>query len=287
MAHLLGLFLLFLAAPLPRWQVSATSKTCIIQGTQNESAKQTPAKLDTPISIQVVFPTPSTDNAARALLYISDPDSPNYGHHWTAHQVAQAFASDQEHIETVVSWLNSSGLHLSRLAHAHGKGYLHFNTTVRKAAGLFNTTFRHALNGQLSCDVFKLPERVTSAVEYVVAVSLNFTSSSLPAKEVKQRQRIWRRQTPKVDKNSISATIVNCTKYMAPSCLRELYGIPSGNVPHPNNSFGIYEISWDTWLPADLDMFFGMFQPDMVGQRPVIEPINGGYCKQTLCLSEL
>ncbi|PNP40281.1 hypothetical protein TGAMA5MH_07810 [Trichoderma gamsii] len=32
-----------------------------------------------------------------------------------------------------------------------------------------------------------------------------------------------------------------------------------------------------TWLPEDLDKFFGLFRPDLVGQRPVVDPIDGGY----------
>ena len=50
-----------------------------------------------------------------------------------------------------------------------------------------------------------------------------------------------------------------------------------GTSPHPNNSFGIYERAYTTWLPKDLDHFFRLFQPNLVGKRPVIEPVDGGY----------
>jgi len=32
-----------------------------------------------------------------------------------------------------------------------------------------------------------------------------------------------------------------------------------------------------TWIPADLDAFFSRFQPEIVGRRPEVLEINGGY----------
>jgi hypothetical protein len=31
------------------------------------------------------------------------------------------------------------------------------------------------------------------------------------------------------------------------------------------------------WLPDDLDVFFAYFEPQLVGSRPVIQAIDGGY----------
>jgi tripeptidyl-peptidase-1 len=277
MARSSALLLLFLAASLSRWQVSATRGSCVTQESAYHRAEQRQAKPDTLISIQIAISAPNVEGPTQSLLDISDPASPNYGRHWTARQVAQAFAPDPQHVQTVISWLNSSGVHPSRLMQSHGKGYLRFNTTVREGRRVLNTNFRHAIDGQLTCDTLQLPERVIPAIDFVVAASLNHTSAG-PSKG--DAEHIRRRRQQKLYKKAASATVVNCTKYMAPSCLRDLYRIPSGNTPHPNNSFGIYEISWQTWLPDDLDMFFTMFQPNIVGQRPVVEAINGGYCKE-------
>lgn len=77
--------------------------------------------------------------------------------------------------------------------------------------------------------------------------------------------------------DALPLATVNCDKYTGPSCLRELRNIPKGTNPHPNNSFGIYQPVWLTWLPEDLDQFFGLFEPELKGERPVLEPIDGGY----------
>ncbi|KAK6834744.1 hypothetical protein PG987_009438 [Apiospora arundinis] len=40
-----------------------------------------------------------------------------------------------------------------------------------------------------------------------------------------------------------------------------------------------------TWLPDDLDHFFGRFQPELVGRRPIVEPIVGGFRQTTFNIS--
>ncbi|UKZ89671.1 uncharacterized protein TrAFT101_004713 [Trichoderma asperellum] len=40
-----------------------------------------------------------------------------------------------------------------------------------------------------------------------------------------------------------------------------------------------------TWLPEDLDKFFGLFRPDLVGQRPVVDSIDGGYLQTSYNLT--
>ncbi|KAK4120474.1 subtilisin-like protein [Parathielavia appendiculata] len=62
-----------------------------------------------------------------------------------------------------------------------------------------------------------------------------------------------------------------------PDARRWLYHIPARDTWHPNNLLGIFLPAWSTWLPQDLDAFFGRFQPESVGRRPLISAINGGY----------
>lgn len=62
------------------------------------------------------------------------------------------------------------------------------------------------------------------------------------------------------------------------SCLQHLYKTPDDvKPPHPNNYFGIFEPSWFSLRPEDLDQFFEEVQRNLVGRRPEVEGINGGY----------
>ncbi|KAJ9134219.1 Subtilisin-like protein [Coniochaeta hoffmannii] len=77
---------------------------------------------------------------------------------------------------------------------------------------------------------------------------------------------------------SWNGTKVDCHKYVTPECLRMLYSIPfQGTGRHTNSSLGIFEISAQTWFPNDLDSFFSRFEPQLIGSRPTVRSIDGGY----------
>ncbi|UQC90639.1 aorsin precursor [Colletotrichum lupini] len=83
-------------------------------------------------------------------------------------------------------------------------------------------------------------------------------------------------------RSNTTFTLDNCHRYITPDCLRELYNIASTSAIHPNNSFGIFQVTWASWLPKDLDLFFGIFSPKSVGFRPIMKSINGGYWQDEL-----
>ncbi|RGP66721.1 subtilisin [Fusarium sporotrichioides] len=74
----------------------------------------------------------------------------------------------------------------------------------------------------------------------------------------------------------------DCFEKTTVPCLRALYGIPDDIQPHLNNSFGVFETSWFSWRPEDLEMFFAEYQENLVGHRPIVDAINGGYLQWNL-----
>ena len=68
----------------------------------------------------------------------------------------------------------------------------------------------------------------------------------------------------------------NCDVQITPDCLRALYQFPPNFVAAPGNSFGIVEYTPQSYLPSDLDLFFANFSSRMVGQRPILDSIDGG-----------
>jgi len=71
--------------------------------------------------------------------YINDvahPDSPNYGNHWTAAQVAKKFAASHDTIQTVKAWLLDSGFARERIRVTNFKGWIELNATVHEAEKL-------------------------------------------------------------------------------------------------------------------------------------------------------
>jgi tripeptidyl-peptidase-1 len=77
--------------------------------------------------------------------------------------------------------------------------------------------------------------------------------------------------------NSATNFLAKCAQFTTIDCLRALYNIPISNNSHPDNSFGIFEVAWVSWLPGDLDKFFCAFMPSLTGHRPSMELIDGGF----------
>lgn len=66
-----------------------------------------------------------------------------------------------------------------------------------------------------------------------------------------------------------------------PICLRALYEFPSLKSANPKNSYGIVEYTPQAYVPSDLDLFFRNFSRKQVGERPILDSIDGGVVQQT------
>lgn len=81
--------------------------------------------------------------------------------------------------------------------------------------------------------------------------------------------------TPNADEFD-SADLSTCSEYITPDCLHALYNFTYGTSANPKNSFGIVEYTPEAYLPEDLDLYFETFFPELVGQRPIFDSIDGG-----------
>lgn len=87
----------------------------------------------------------------------SDPNSPKYGQYWSAEEVHDLFAPSKDAVESVRRWLESSGIHESRVVHSDNKGWLAFDAYAHEVERLFVTEFyehEHASTSSLKigCD---------------------------------------------------------------------------------------------------------------------------------------
>lgn len=236
-----------------------------------------------PVQIQIAMSQDNVDLAIASLLKISDPTSKEYGQHWSAQKVATAFAPSKQGLKTVTDWLSNEGILPARLSPSHARGHFLIRSTLGEAERIFNITCSHnsRQTNKVKCTDYTIPKSVSHLVDYITISSL---STSRPVRKINKDKRraalgvnSRNRMQDKIELSDNAS--VNCSLYTVPSCLREFYNIPpNANITvNTSNTFGIYEIAWMTWLPEDLDMFFGLFQPDLVGRRPVVDPIDGGY----------
>lgn len=68
------------------------------------------------LPIRIGLRQKNLEHAEKFIYDVADPNSPNYGKHWSAEKVANMFAPHPEAKNTVMDWLHESGIHRSRLS---------------------------------------------------------------------------------------------------------------------------------------------------------------------------
>lgn len=127
------------------------------------------------------------DKADEYLAEISHPDSPKYGQHWSAKQIAETFAPTQETVDSVMAWLQSSGIEAGRISRSQSLGWLHFDATVAEAEELLKTKYKlytHELTGKphVACEEYHIPGHVSRHVDFITP-TVHFDSRTPMAQE--------------------------------------------------------------------------------------------------------
>jgi tripeptidyl-peptidase-1 len=228
------------------------------------------------LQISIALRVQDTNLAVETLLRISDPASPEYGQYLSATEVARLFKPNDNAIPGVLKWLSDSGIDQSYISFSYGGSHLSLYLPTQKAALLLQTTFYHQIHPEtrqerIACQYYHIPQPLTESIDYIL------TTTSIPTHQQTPQQQI----IPNDKVNAPAPLLQDCHEISTLGCLRALYGIPQDVLPHPNNSFGIFEPSWYSWRPEDLDMFFeAVNKSDLMGRRPKIDAINGGYLQR-------
>src|SRR5450432_2689064 len=109
------------------------------------------------------------DKAEEYLLDGSHPTSPNFGKHWTAKQVAEAFAPTKDAVDAVSAWLADAGI--SDFSQPQSLNWINTNATVEKAERLLKTTyFQYTHEGgkvHVACEEYSVPEHLSDHIDFI------------------------------------------------------------------------------------------------------------------------
>lgn len=94
-----------------------------------------------PIRIGLTQTNLGEDVAYEKLMDVADPASANYGKHWSAADVHEAFAPTKETVEIVEAWLTASGIAMERIRHYENRAWLAFEGTIGEAEALFKAQY--------------------------------------------------------------------------------------------------------------------------------------------------
>ncbi|EMD35310.1 hypothetical protein CERSUDRAFT_116113 [Gelatoporia subvermispora B] len=242
------------------------------------------------------------DSIESFLLDVSHPESPNYGKHWTAAQVAETFRPSSESVGTVHNWLTESGVDASRIKLSASGAWVQANVTIAEAERLLEAEYyiyeheatesRHIACGQ----GYTLPADVAPHVD-IVLPTVHFDAKHRGRRSMKRSESgpgdaagssgrpVSDAVIQKLDANTLefaqdadTSELANCDKNITLACLRVLYNFPEFPKPasSSNRTIGIVEYTPQAYTPEDLDNFFKTYSPSQVGERPNEVDIDGG-----------
>lgn len=73
------------------------------------------------LPVRIALSQNNLDKGHDYLMDVSHPHSPNYGKHWTADQVIEAFKPNDADVESVRDWLVGSGIPVETITHSDNK----------------------------------------------------------------------------------------------------------------------------------------------------------------------
>lgn len=84
-------------------------------------------------------------------------DSPRYGQHYSAEEVAEIFAPSQATVDSVRGWLLSAGIEAESISQSVNKQWMQFDVSTADLESLLSTqyhVYEHAATGKstVSCD---------------------------------------------------------------------------------------------------------------------------------------
>ncbi|KAL8687051.1 MAG: hypothetical protein Q9218_006668, partial [Villophora microphyllina] len=262
------------------------------------------------LPMRIALTQSNLEKADEFLLDVSHPESPNYGKHWTHEEIANKFAPSSETVDTVKSWLASSGIAPERISRTQSLGWLKFDATVAEAENLLKTEYhlyKHTIGKpHVSCSSYHVPEHVAPHIDFITP-GVNF-DTKVPHAVAKPAEKRAPSTTaaagppvkthaalgigapgsgslPKKGANinikGILDQLEHCNEHITPNCLRALYLFPPGLSANPKNSYGIVEYTPQAYVQGDLDLFFANFSKNQVQRTPTLDSIDGGIVQTT------
>ncbi|KAI1796878.1 subtilisin-like protein [Ganoderma leucocontextum] len=240
---------------------------------------------NTDVLVRISLVQSNLQNLDAYLLDVADPQSPNYGRHWTPAQVLDTFSPRQESVEVVTSWLsNELGLDSHSVGLSPGRDVINLNTTAAEAERIFDTeynVYRWNDDGseRIGChEGHNFPPHVSEHVDFVWPTLMRGKRRLAARDDTRPSARRPRTvQGVAIEESSIYKGLGHCDEAVTLECLRALYSFHYELLAPHRNTVGVAEFGMNYYHPEDLDKFFKKFAPNRVGHRPKLISIAEGH----------
>ena len=210
------------------------------------------------------------DELTSILYDISDPDSPNYGQHWSNDEVA-GFTSNPEGRDAVVSYLNSNGA--SVVSETRAGEYITARAPIRVWEKMFDTEFFAFRMTHSDASV----ENLIRAEHYSVPRELDKHLASV-FNTIEMFDQIFKhvQSIPMAKKGEFSTAGAG---YMTPDALRSYYNM-TGTSGSVNSTQMIYGSIGQYFSPANLATFQAWTNSPLIPAANLI----GGHVDDQKCV---
>jgi len=196
------------------------------------------------------------------LLEVSTPDHPQYGNHYSGHELRSLLQPTKEASDAAISWLQDNNI----TAINHEGEYILLSTTVAKANALLGTTFNWYTNPDTSKPILRT---LSYTVPEAIAPNINFVQpttrfSSLEPRYTSSQIKYQTDMSPA----KWAATQVNasCANMVTPTCLLDLYNVHYKADPNNGNTVGYASFLEEYARNADTIQFEQALAPYAMNQ---------------------
>ncbi|KAF9814359.1 hypothetical protein IEO21_05154 [Rhodonia placenta] len=214
--------------------------------------KSAPASPNTLLNLRLGLANSNTDGLITTLYDVSTPSSANYGQHLSKEEVGAFTAPTKETVDAVNAWIIENGLSATTISPAGD--WLAISVPVSKANEMLDadfSVFTHESTGAQSIRTlsYSIPTDLKGHLD-LVHPTTTFTppSAKLPIHAVKFAGNVTKRD------------IGDCSRFVDPQCLEELYGIPTTAATESSNYLVVTGYNNEYPSTTDLVDFLGPFQ---------------------------
>ncbi|KAJ7259142.1 subtilisin-like protein [Mycena haematopus] len=236
------------------------------------------------IPLKFTLAQSNVDRLESLLLDVADPQSPNYGKHWTPAQVKETFRPSTETVDIVYGWLaHDAGIPVDKIMLNGNGDMLQVNLTIADAEALLHAEYNvYSDDGgaiRVGChEGYTLPNHVSKHVD-LVWPTVHFGARRFSRRSGTSSASLFGPESgaPRIPiENVASLAESGCDTAATLDCLRALYNFDFTPAAGHMNTVGVVELEGEVYQPSDLNLFFESYRPDQVGHTPTLISIEGG-----------
>ncbi|CDM34182.1 hypothetical protein DTO013E5_2407 [Penicillium roqueforti] len=236
-------------------------------------------RADQPLKLQIALTQGDTAGFEEAVMEMSTPDHPSYGHHFTTHEeMKRMLQPSAESAESIRDWLEGAGI--TRIE--QDADWMTFYTTVETANELLAANFQFYVSNVRHIERLRT---LKYSVPKALVPHINMIQPTTRFGQLRAHRGILHGQVKESDEafrsNAVSAQ-PDCNSIITPQCLKDIYNIGDYQANDTNgNKVGFASYLEEYARYSDLALFEKNIAPSAKGQNFSVTRYNGGLNDQS------